>query len=69
MVKEGLGPAAAWGGKINGLRRPAGLVAHTENRYIRLNLQFSYDRVSRVGPAGPALFYYLKGPCSFPEGI
>ena len=26
------------------------------------NLWFSYDRVLRVGPPGPALFYYLNEP-------
>jgi len=31
-----------------------------ENRYISRNLWFSYDRVLRVGPSGPALFYYLN---------
>jgi hypothetical protein len=40
----------------------AGLAGSGENRYIRRNLWFSYDRVLRVGPAGPALFYYLNGP-------
>ncbi len=32
-----------------------------ETRYMPLNLWFSYDSVSRVGPSGPALFYYLNG--------
>lgn len=44
----------------------AGLAGLRENRYIRRNLWFSYDRVLRVGPAGPALFYYLNEPN--PEG-
>jgi hypothetical protein len=48
---------------VNGL---AGLVGLRKNRYIRGNLWFSYDRVLRVGPAGPALFYYLNEPS--PEG-
>jgi hypothetical protein len=38
----------------------AGLAGLRKNRYIRRNLWFSYDRVLRVGPAGPALFYYLN---------
>ena len=40
----------------------AGLAGSGENGYISRNLWFSYDRVLRVGPAGPALFYYLNGP-------
>jgi hypothetical protein len=40
----------------------AGLAGPVENRYIAINLWFSYDRVLRVGPTGPALFYYLNGP-------
>src|SRR3954452_18637066 len=43
-------------------RRPPALAAPGENRYIRGNLWFSYDRVLRVGPTGPALFYYLNEP-------
>jgi hypothetical protein len=35
----------------------AGLAGPGENRYINRNLWFSYDRVLRVGPSGPALFY------------
>ena len=52
-------------GKI-GLNRIAGLVGLWKNRYIHGNLWFSYDRVLRVGPPGPALFYYLNeaGPKS-----
>jgi len=46
-------------GKI-GLNGIPGLVGLRKNRYIRANLWFSYDRVLRVGPAGPALFYYLN---------
>ena len=38
----------------------AGLAGLGKNRYIGRNLWFSYDRVLRVGPAGPALFYYLN---------
>ena len=52
-------------GKI-GLNGIAGLVGLHKNRYIRANLWFSYDRVLRVGPPGPALFYYLNEPG--PEG-
>ena len=40
----------------------SGLVRLRKNRYIHGNLWFSYDRVLRVGPAGPALFYYLNLP-------
>src|SRR5437773_7079029 len=39
-----------------------GLAGPRENRYISGNLWFSYDRVLRVGPSGPALFYYLIEP-------
>jgi ribosome maturation factor RimP len=42
---------------LNGL---PGLAEWRENRYIGSNLWFSYDRVLRVGPPGPALFYYLN---------
>ena len=42
------------------LNAVAGLAGGYENRYIGRNLQFSYDRVLRVGPPGPALFYYLN---------
>jgi len=42
---------------LNGL---PGLAVTAENRYIGSNLWFSYDRVLRVGPPGPALFYYLN---------
>jgi len=38
-----------------------GLAVAAQNRYIGGNLWFSYDRVLRVGPPGPALFYYLNG--------
>jgi len=62
-MKEGLGPAGAFKlGKIQ-LNEPAGLVGLRKNRYIGANLWFSYDRVLRVGPSGPALFYYLNLPC------
>jgi hypothetical protein len=62
-VKEGLG----W--KLRPERRSksqalglAGLAGGCQNRYITANLWFSYDRVLRVGPPGPALFYYLNEP-------
>lgn len=61
----GFGPLARRG-KID-LNEIAGLVGLRENRYIRGNLWFSYDRVLRVGPSGPALFYYLNEPG--PEGL
>ena len=61
-MNEGLdsGPLAKRG-KID-LNEIAGLVGLRKNRYIRGNLWFSYDRVLRVGPPGPALFYYLNEP-------
>ena len=46
----------------------AGLAGPGENRYISRNLWFSYDRVLRVGPPGPALFYYLNGPAACDAG-
>ena len=56
----GFGPALERGKiDLNGI---AGLVGLRKNRYIRGNLWFSYDRVLRVGPPGPALFYYLIEP-------
>jgi ribosome maturation factor RimP len=48
-------------GKFACLTTP-GLAGCPQKRYIGSNLKFSYDRVLRVGPPGPALFYYLKGP-------
>jgi hypothetical protein len=59
-VKEGLGrnpPQIRLKIMRSGL---AGLAGSEENRYISRNLWFSYDRVLRVGPPGPALFYYLN---------
>jgi hypothetical protein len=47
----------------------AGLAGWRENRYIDGNLWFSYDRVLRVGPSGPALFYYLNGPVDNRAGV
>ena len=65
-MNEGLGSIRAFKrGKID-LNGIAGLVGLRKNRYIRGNLWFSYDRVLRVGPPGPALFYYLNEPS--PEG-
>ena len=46
----------------------AGLAGWGENRYISRNLWFSYDRVLRVGPPGPALFYYLSEPAGCDAG-
>src|ERR1700681_3241140 len=46
----------------------AGLAGSGENRYINRNLWFSYDRVLRVGPPGPALFYYLSEPAECDAG-
>jgi hypothetical protein len=57
-VKEGLGSRP---GKI-AVEGLAGLAGTEENRYISANLWFSYDRVLRVGPPGPALFYYPNRP-------
>jgi hypothetical protein len=47
-------------GRKNVLNGLPGLAVAAQNRYIGSNLWFSYDRVLRVGPAGPALFYYLN---------
>jgi hypothetical protein len=46
-----------------------GLAGSQENRYITGNLSFSYDRVLRVGPSGPALFYYLNEPAKCDAGL
>ena len=62
FVKEGLGLRAAGKAAKSRLRGLAGLAVTAENRYISRNLWFSYDRVLRVGPSGPALFYYLNEP-------
>jgi len=45
---------------ISCLTTPSGLAGPRQNRYIGSNLHVSYDRVLRVGPPGPALFYYLN---------
>src|SRR3954463_1607199 len=49
-------------GSKSRLAASRGLAGSPENRYISRNFWFSYDRVLRVGPAGPALFYYLNEP-------
>ncbi len=50
-----------------------GLAASQESRYISLNLHFSYDPRRRVGPPGPALFYYLNDrlgmPCRVAQAV
>jgi hypothetical protein len=61
-VKEGLGSQPTRNGRKIVLSGPLGLAGQRENRYIGRNLWFSYDRVLRVGPSGPALFYYPNGP-------
>ena len=40
----------------------AGLAGLPQNGYIRRNLWFLIRSRLRVGPSGPALFYYLNGP-------
>ena len=65
-MNEGLGFDPLGEGRKIGLNGLAGLAGLPKNRYIRGNLWFSYDRVLRVGPPGPALFYYLNEPS--PEG-
>ena len=50
--------------KIAPQRALPGLAGSCQNRYISRNLWFSYDRVLRVGPPGPALFYYLSKPAA-----
>jgi len=65
-MNEGLGFGPVGQDSKSPLTGRAGLAGLRENRYIRRNLWFSYDRVLRVGPAGPALFYYLNEPG--PEG-
>ncbi len=67
-MKEGLGlKAAPKRPKIAALGL-AGLAGSGENRYISGDLWFSYDRVLRVGPPGPALFYYLNEPAECDGG-
>ena len=61
-MKEGLGLKSGLKGRKITARGLAGLAVTAENRYISRNLWFSYDRVLRVGPSGPALFYYLNEP-------
>ena len=70
-MKEGLGFEGLSIGANSLNRVTAGLVGLSEKRYISRNLQVSYDRVLRVGPSGPALFYYLSPPGAgqwFPAG-
>ena len=55
---KGLPQTARNGRKIRAKRGLAGLAGPRQNRYIGSNLIVSYDRVLRVGPPGPALFYY-----------
>jgi hypothetical protein len=62
LVKEGLGLKPGQKTRQITARRLAGLAVTAENRYISRNFWFSYDRVLRVGPSGPALFYYLNEP-------
>jgi hypothetical protein len=61
-VKEGLGLKRRGKGPEIAASGIAGLAVSAQNRYISGNLWFSYDRVLRVGPSGPALFYYLNEP-------
>jgi hypothetical protein len=44
------------------------LVEGPQKRYIEAHSSFSYDRVLRVGPPGPALFYYPDGTGRVPKG-
>ena len=57
------------GRRIRRPRRPAhdrpGSPCRTAKSAISAaTYKFSYDRVLRVGPSGPALFYYLNGPAA-----
>ena len=61
-MKEGLGSKPHPERPQNRAFGLAGLAGQRENRYIGRNLWFSYDRVLRVGPSGPALFYYPNEP-------
>jgi hypothetical protein len=65
-VKEGLGLKPRSKARKITASGLAGLAGMRENRYISRNLWFSYDRVLRVGPSGPALFYYLNEPDAGP---
>ena len=67
-MKEWLGSKPRPKARKITVRGPAGLAGERENRYIDRNLWFSYDRVLRVGPSGPALFYYLNEPDSYEAG-
>jgi hypothetical protein len=61
-MKEGLDSPPAQKSRKIACSRLAGLAGLRQNRYIGGNLWFSYDRVLRVGPSGPALFYYPNEP-------
>ncbi len=60
-VKEGLAKPAG-----TGLQRPLNaaecLAAMAGNRYIPCHIQILIRSRRRVGPSGPALFYYPDGP-------
>jgi len=61
-VKEGLDLGTETRSRI-----PApGLAASREKRYMSRNLRSHTKRVLRVGPSGPALFYYLNPPAAGP---
>ena len=53
-MKEGLDA------KIRASEQAPGLAAYPERGYISGNLTSHTTRVLRVGPSGPALFYYLS---------
>ena len=61
MVKEALGLVWAGVREISASGVLRALSDLRKKAIFQFNLHFSYDRVVRVGPAGPALFYYLKG--------
>jgi hypothetical protein len=48
--------------KIERLRHRQALPDGVKNVISAATYGISYDRVLRVGPPGPALFYYLDGP-------
>jgi hypothetical protein len=57
MVKEGLGSKHFRKPAKLAASGAAGLAGPAENRYIAINLWFSYDRVLRVGPSPDPLFF------------
>jgi hypothetical protein len=65
-MKEGLGGYAQ---KRRFRQGSQGLVGEGEKGYISADFIFSYDRVMRVGPQGPALFYYLNPAGGFPAPV